>query len=150
MDIHSIFNRPPNKGMVGFGVSKTAQEFKDDCDISHILKRFTRTGVAPVRVGTFADVAEIGDFRDVMNRVQAAISAFEQQPSNIRARFAHDPRRFYEWLMMPENRSEAVKLGLASVTESSDDVGAIKAGIDKLVSLAEQAASKPVRGETPT
>lgn len=78
---------------------RTRQEFKDQCDINKIVARATN-GVATsnlvVRQGVFADVSEIGDYMDVLNRVKAVESLFSALPSEIRKRFENDPAGFLE------------------------------------------------------
>jgi phage internal scaffolding protein len=92
--------------------SLTDQQYKDDCSIEGIVKRY---GILPAPdVKPFnADVSEYGDFADCMNRVQDGLDKFGELPSAVRERFGNDPKVFFSWISNPENLKEAVKLGLA-------------------------------------
>lgn len=94
-------------------VSLTDPQFLKDTDINTILDRYNKTGVLPVRSGgVYADVSDLGDFADVMERVNSARREFEAMPSGIRARFGHDPVAYFEFVNDPKNTEECLKLGI--------------------------------------
>ena len=62
----------------------------------------------------FDDFSELGDFRDHQQAVIDAQEMFMQLPSQLRARFANDPAELLQWLSRPENKEEAIELGLFS------------------------------------
>lgn len=105
--------------------SKTQQQFKDECDINTIVKRFGITGELPsdLAVPQSGDFTGITDFQSAMNVVRMAEEAFAELPADLRARFNHDPGRFVEFFNDPGNKDEARKLGLlAPVPEVTRDV----------------------------
>lgn len=102
--------------------SMTAQEFKDECSIDGIVRRYGILGQpVPQSFGTGADVSALGDFADVMQRITDAKERFMDLPSDLRARFGHSPEAFYSWLCDKGNFDEAVKLGLLTVEEPEKD-----------------------------
>jgi len=97
------------------GPGMTKQEFAKECDINHIMKRYGATGQLPIRSDlqpVFADVSGIGDYADVLRRIDASRDAFRQLSPELRARFNNQPDALVEFLADTANRDEAVKLGL--------------------------------------
>lgn len=94
--------------------NRTQQQFKDECDVNYILKRFRRTGTLPqtnANPAVFADVT-VNDFQDAMNLVTSAQQEFDLLDSSTRARFGNSPAALLEFLQNPDNFSEAQDLGL--------------------------------------
>lgn len=100
--------------------SKTQQNFKQECDINHIMKKFGKTGVfpTPTKLPTYADFSEIGDFHSAMNAVAAAHEAFEAIPAEIRAKFNNDPGAFVDFCSREENKEALVEMGLAKAPKA--------------------------------
>lgn len=96
------------------GLSMTRQSEKDKCDVNLILKQFRVTGVLPNRgaPGRYEDLPSSMDYQEAMNVTLAAQAAFADLPSKIRERFGNDPESLLRFLGDPENRDEAIKLGL--------------------------------------
>lgn len=101
--------------------SLTRQEFKDSCDLSLILKRFSQTpeGLAALRNASgfaegaqFADVTGVPDYRASLDANNAAKASFEALPLNVRKRFDNDPVQLLDFVSRVENRDEARALGL--------------------------------------
>jgi len=108
--------------------SKTQQQFKDECDVNNIVKKYETTGEwlhLTRRQGVYADVSEIKDYHQSLDKVQRANDAFMALPAEMRLRFQNDPGRLLEFLADPKNHSEGVKLGLyekpAPSEQSNDD-----------------------------
>lgn len=93
---------------------RTKQQFKDECDINRIMKRYQQTGVidhvnrAEPRFGDLEAV----DFQTAMNMVIDAEQRFMQLPAEVRDRFGNDPSRLLAFVGDERNREEAVRLGL--------------------------------------
>lgn len=89
------------------------QQFKDECDINTIVKRFGLTGELPngINMPQSGDFTNVTDFHTAMNLVKQAEDAFLQIPADIRARFDHDPGQVLAFLNDSNNRDEAIKLG---------------------------------------
>lgn len=95
--------------------SKTDQSFKKECDVNEIMRKYLKTGqMAHLRgmQGTYADVSEIGDLQECVQKVQLAQEAFNSLPATLRNKLNNDPSKFIEYLNDPKNVDEAVELGL--------------------------------------
>lgn len=98
----------------GDDVSLTDQQYKNDCDIDIILKRYRAGQPLPVgREGRFGDFSDVGDFQTAFEKVRSAISDFESMPAKLRDRFSNDPAVFYDFILNPANIEECRRLGLA-------------------------------------
>lgn len=102
--------------------SRTIQSGKDDADINVIVKRFMRTGQAPVnaRLPEYGDYHGISDFQSAMNVIRQAEESFMSMPSSIRNKFGNDPQAFLEFCSNKDNLPEMRKMGLA-IPEKIDD-----------------------------
>jgi len=101
--------------------TRTQQHFKDETDINNILRQFNITGLLPTKSISprYGDFTGIGDYHSALNSVIAAETEFMTLPAHLRARFDNDPQELIEFLNNPENKDEAIKLGLVSKTEAS-------------------------------
>jgi phage internal scaffolding protein len=90
------------------------QQFRDQCDINNIMRRYQRTGAlewATKHEGTYADVTGI-TFQSAQDQLLRAEQLFADLPSSIRDRFANDPGAFLDFIHDSSNRDEAIRLGL--------------------------------------
>jgi len=104
-------------------VSKTQQQFADQVEINNIIKKYQKTGQwlhVTSKTGIYADVSQIGDYAQCLQKVLDANSAFSSLPSNIRARFSNDPAQLLSFLQDPSNKEEAEKLGLLNKPSMSN------------------------------
>ena len=109
--------------------SLARQSEQDAADINVIVKRFTQAGLVPAEDPSlyFADVSEVGTFADVLERVEQGRKYFYNKvPAVVRARFDHDPAKFLDFMANPENRDEAVELGL--IPKPPDEGGSADEG----------------------
>jgi len=95
-------------------ISKTQQQFKDECDINTIVRLFGITGKLPenVHAPTFGDFFEVDDFHSAQNAVRNAAESFMRLPANVRERFGNDPQQLIVFVSDDRNRKEAEALGL--------------------------------------
>lgn len=98
------------------GVGKVKPEFKQSCDVNHILTRYQRTGQLPlmVRKPIYGDVSTVPEFQESMHIIIAAQEQFENLPAQVRKRFGHDPEEFLAFMNDPKNLDEMRRLGLAN------------------------------------
>jgi len=98
------------------GSSKTQQSFVKECDINTIMAKYLTTGQLPqgVGIGTYGDFSEAPDYTAAQLLIKRAGDQFAALPSNVRARFNHDPAAMLDFVMKPENLDEAHDLGLLS------------------------------------
>lgn len=95
--------------------SRTKQEFKDECDINMLMKRYKATGLFPQYPdATPRYVSNIGmpDFQEALEIVRVAESEFAALNSELRKRFDNDPAKFLAFVNDSANADELVKLGL--------------------------------------
>jgi len=97
------------------GPSMTQQQFKNQCDINQIIKKYEKTGMITHlnnNQGNYADFTNIKDFQTNLNMVINAQSSFDALPSEIRKRFGNNPSNLIDFVQNNSNYEEAVKLGL--------------------------------------
>lgn len=98
--------------------SMTQQQFKEDCDVNLILAKYMETGSVThtrnVEQGAYLDLANLPDYQEQLDNVIAARTMFEQLPAMIQKRFAFDPQQLIDFLGDPNNRDEAIKIGLVN------------------------------------
>lgn len=94
--------------------TRTQQNFKEECDINTLVRRFKITGLMPqnVRPPQYQDFDGVTDYHTAMNAVRQAAESFAQMPANVRKRFDNDAGNFTTFCMNPENKEEMKKLGL--------------------------------------
>lgn len=95
--------------------SMTQQQFKNQCDINLIIKKFEKTGMVTHlsgKSGQYGDFSSIKDFQSNLNSVISAQNAFDSLPAAIRKRFGNDPAQLIDFVHNDANYEEAEKLGL--------------------------------------
>ncbi len=100
---------------------RTKQSFKTETDINHILAKYRKTGIITAdalnaRQASFLNVSEIGDFQECQQVIAKAESAFMTLPALVRSRFQNDPAELLDFVKNPENRDEAILLGIIAKT----------------------------------
>lgn len=106
---------PLRRQLLGFDEGRTKQQFKDECDINNIMKKYERNLLLDHVNrfnGQYADVTGDVDYQTALNTIISAEEAFFSIPAKIRARFENDPQRFLEFVSDPSNREELGKMGL--------------------------------------
>lgn len=105
--------------------SMTKQSFREETDINILASKYIRKDVeyTPVQIAaqiaavtqkplTYGDVSNATNLNDAMNVIAEIQDAFDVLPAIIRQRFDNDPLSLVGFLENPDNRPEAVKLGL--------------------------------------
>lgn len=105
----------------------TVQDQRDECDINHIIARFEKTGVLPVRSGyenaQYLDVTELPDYQTARQTVIQAEQAFMQLDAHLRAQFNNNPAEFIDFMQNPDNVQKAIDLGLATPRQAKTETG---------------------------
>lgn len=113
--IYGIKNPGPK---VSCGKSMAQQNFKAECDINNIMKKYETTGYLtdPLNPGTrqplFGDYTDLPDYQTAQNIIVEGREAFASLPSRLRKRFDNDPVTLLQFLSDPANHDECVELGL--------------------------------------
>lgn len=92
----------------------TQQSFAEEVDINNIVNRLNLNGEMPQlqKLPEYGDFTGIFDYQTAMNAVVAANRDFMSLPAKLRTRFNNDPHEFVEFFADPDNKDEAIKLGL--------------------------------------
>lgn len=101
-------------------LGRTKQEFKEECDINEVLRRWTKTReLPPPRAALrYGDFTQVTDYHEAMSAVTDAETAFNELPAHMRTRFNNDPGELLDFLGEPSNLDEAVELGLVTTAET--------------------------------
>lgn len=127
-EIRSRFTEDPKVFTDTKGPSQTQQQFAKEADINHKARvhfagpnRMHPMGnPAATRVMRFADCTA-NDFQVMQNMLAQVQTQFMGLPSRLRTRFSNRPEVLMTWLENPENRDEALKLGLVTPTIEDHD-----------------------------
>lgn len=96
--------------------SRTKQQFKAECDINNVIKKYDSTGLIThvnKTMARFGDYTEVNEYQESLNIVIAAQEAFSALPSALRKRFGNDPGLYVEFVTDPKNEAEMISLGMA-------------------------------------
>jgi len=121
------------------GPTRTQQNFKEECDINTIMRKFAVTGqiAPPSRLPQYGDFTGVTDYKSALEAVMAASEAFYDLPAAVRSFFANDPAAFVDFCGDESNRDKAIELGLVAAGEAPA----------KPVPLSEIGAAQAATGE---
>lgn len=132
--------------------SRTVQAPANEVDINVLVAR-AKAGEdlsGFVRVGQYRDMTQVPtDLREALAIVQRASDLFMSLDAHVRERFQNDPAKMIDFLHHPENRDEAIKLGLVEAPEVDNTLETLKS-IDqslKASSDAKKPKAKPAGDE---
>lgn len=97
------------------GETLARPSFKHECNINSIMAKAIKGLHVPINPKSplFGDVSNMGTFHEMNQRIQEIQNEFlHTVPAEIRLKFGNDSGRFADWLQKPENREEAIRLGL--------------------------------------
>lgn len=137
---------PSEKVISPEGVEPAQQQFKDDCDINSIMRKFQVTGAIDHVAAHQPNygMATPVDLHQAMNLITRAEQMFADLPSSLRRRFNGNPTEMLEFVQNPANADEARELGLALSDKAAAEAAAIASQAP-----AEPAPTNPVPGEEP-
>lgn len=107
------------------GPTKTQQNFKKECDINNILKKYRKTGLLEhvnQYAGKYEDLSEPTDYQTALNIVISAQASFDSLPSDLRRKFDNDPGKFLDFATNPDNYESMKDLGLTKPQEAIEVV----------------------------
>lgn len=133
--------------------SMTKSEFKDSCDVNHIISKFKKTGQLTLADQNmqFGDFSTSVDYHQACNVFIRAQEQFESLPAKLRKHFNNDPEEFLEFCSDEKNRDEMIKLNLIAKDKlpSKDAPGAEAADAgSKAAKAAAQAKSDSKKIDT--
>lgn len=140
------------------GDSLTQQNFAQEADINAKMSQYMK---GPGRMGLpignpmasrkpmFGDFSNI-DYHAMLNTVTQIDSMFHRLPARLRGRFRNRPELLLEWVSNPDNRKEAVKMGLIVDADLMDEIKqAEQMDIEKESKKAAEAKEDAARAEVP-
>lgn len=108
------------------GESLTLQGPAEDADLNNVLKRFGihDNAILPVTHDPryYGNVDDTMDLRTAIEAVHEAERTFALLPAKIRRRFGESPAQLHDFVMDPDNRQEAIELGLLVATPRLEDM----------------------------
>lgn len=111
-------------------ISRTQQQFKNECDVNQIMKKYRETGSIDFKLmraeGVYADLSNVKGYMDSLQSAIDAREAFEAMPAYLRKRFDHDPNKLIQFVSDSKNYDEAVKLGLVEKKQPDPVVEQLK------------------------
>lgn len=139
--IYSRFNVPESIA-VEFGESCTQQHFKDECDINNIVKSYKAKEPPPP---CYFDDCTVTDLQQAYALSDDISERFAMLPSDIRAKFNHNPLELLHFVGNVDNVTAARELGLLK-PEPSKTSSEHSVIVDDNVNL--QTSSNPVTSTT--
>lgn len=99
--------------------SLTVQSFTEDADVNTIARRFGITDIPFTPIGEeVTDLTGAPDLRQILEARREAANHFTALPMKLRKRFRNSPEELWNFLHDPDNRDEAIRLGL--ITPQTD------------------------------
>lgn len=101
--------------------SKTQKQFAEQTNINNIMKKYhAGMGISHLskKKGTYGDFSNAQDYQSSLNSIIQARDEFATLPSQVRKRFDNDPYELLSFLSDPNNRDEAISLGLIPKPEA--------------------------------
>lgn len=95
--------------------SMAAQEFKTQCDVNHIMRKFEKTNLlnhVNRREGQYGDFMEARSYHESLNLIREADEMFMTVPSKIRERFDNDAGKFLAFVQDEANAEAMAEMGL--------------------------------------
>lgn len=119
--------RPGKMDEDGNPIYFTEQHHKKECDVNEIIRKYDKTGlISHVSrfEGQFGDLTQM-DFKEAQDLIINSKRMFDELPSKIRKRFDNDPGELLKFMENPDNRQEAIELGIIQKewTEETDGLG---------------------------
>lgn len=117
--------RPHERVQISFGdpsKSKTRQEFKEECDVNELMRRFQKTGIMPQGSSAprYLDCTAVPNFQDAMQLMIDADKAFMRLPAIVRKEFDNDPQAFVAFAQDADNLGKLREWGLAAPEKVAD------------------------------
>lgn len=104
--------------------SRTKSEFAKEADINTIVRKAKKTGVLPsgTRQPMYGDFSNSYSFYKQQNAIAQANAEFMELPSDLRAKFGNNVANLLDYLQDPENKAEAIELGLIAQPETEQPI----------------------------
>ncbi len=101
----------PLKQVKKYNDGRTKQSYRDECDISLIMKRAAKGGTITHLnqfEGVYADYSDY-DFFEQTQKLTKGREIFDALPAEVRREFNQSPAAFFEFVNRPENAKDLAK-----------------------------------------
>jgi phage internal scaffolding protein len=108
-------------------VSLTIQSERENVNINNIVAKAKKTGVLgsglpAQRKERYGDFSSSEDFLSQQNKIVEFKTMFDNLPSDVRNRFNNNPAQLLDFVADPENKEEAIELGLLPKPEITKQI----------------------------
>lgn len=103
--------------------SRTRQEFKKECDVNELMRRYQKTGILPSggsKEPRFLDCVDVPNFQEAMQLFIDAEAAFMRLPALVRRDFDNDAEKFVVFAQNADNVGKLREWGLAAPEKAPD------------------------------
>lgn len=150
MQIYTRFKTPLVSGLSCKTPSMTSQEFKDECNINNILKRYSaqarvmgvplsellpKLGSAP-----YGDFTNLDSYMEMQNKNARLNELFESLPSDVRAKYGNTVAGFLGALNNPDEYKFLADRGVLNKVEVNEYFNAVQNMQPDKAQVAEQSA----------
>lgn len=127
--------------------SMTQQQFKNECDINHIIKRYNKdpqlwatliNNAKDINSPSFADFTDVGDFRHAMDKVSQIGEFFASIPSEVRARYNQNPELLFAAMHDPSQWQYLAEKGVLNKKSVAENLKALQPSQPKPVASTPQ------------
>lgn len=128
--IYSRFNPPLVSGLTCVKPSLTSQEFKEECNINVLLKKYAVQAkflgiplsevIPQPTADNFGDFTNVEEFQQSMNRVSEIKGLFDALPSDIRQQCGNDPANFLRMCQDDKNFKDFAARGIFNKEEVNE------------------------------
>lgn len=97
------------------GEGRTKQEFKEECDVNHILRNYATRGAEAhfAKYGArYGDYVGPQEYHIAIEVAREAQEMFMDLPAKVRKKFSNDPAEFLAFVQDEKNAEEMLELGL--------------------------------------
>jgi hypothetical protein len=102
----------------------TRESDADSADINKILKRagITSPGQLPLPEAMYFDTTELGDYRQLNDRLVHVREYFDGMPAEIRSEFMNDALLFLDALSDPRSHERLVEIGVLEAPPKAEAI----------------------------
>lgn len=129
--------------------------FEADTNVNNVMKKHGGSMESAFQArrlqGAYADLSNIPDYQTMLKTVQHAQDTFNAMPADLRKKFDNDPQKLISFLSDPNNKNEAITLGLVNKPAPSNDELTQKNNehLAGKISEALKPILRPKKGSTP-
>lgn len=108
---------------------RTKQEFKEECDLNVLMRRYEKTGVLPsarMVQPRYVDAFDLPSYQESMQIMADAERAFMALPARVRGEFDNDPEKFVAFAQDEKNVDKLREWGLAKAPEPAPEPVEVK------------------------